>query len=340
MIQVTLFISKSDSRLEMITSRLNQVQAEHPHTLHIIDIEREAVLTDEFAEKAPVLDIGVYRLVGTFELKEIRFAFQKAESRLQEAQAKGNDVLAQRITEPLQMTKSDRVSHWFSNHYMMLVNGFMFLYVFLALLAPGLMKIGWETPAKVIYRVYSPLCHQLAYRSFFLFGEQAYYPRELANIEGVITYGEATGFHEHDVNTARAFMGNEHLGFKTALCQRDLAIYGLIFVFGLIFSSSGRKIKPLPWYVWLLLGIGPIGLDGFSQLLSQTGLALFSWIPLRESTPLFRVVTGGLFGLTSAWFGFPFLEESVKENRRDMELKTAIVSQIDRQTGQQTDQQT
>lgn len=328
MIQVTLFISKTDPQLDTITSRLNQVQDEHPHKLNIIDIDREAVLQSEFAEKAPLLDIGVYRLLQTFELEEIRFAFEKAESRLQEAQSKGNEVLVQRITEPLQMTKSDRASHWFSNNYMVLLNGVVFLYVFFALLAPMLMKVGWEGPAKVIYRVYSPLCHQLAYRNFFLFGEQVYYPRELAGLDGVITYGHATGLHENDINAARAFLGNETMGYKTALCQRDIAIYGMILVFGVLFSLSGRKIKPLPWYLWILLGLGPIGLDGFSQLLSQTGLAIFSWIPLRESTPLFRVVTGGLFGLMSAWFGFPYLEESIKENRREMHLKLAIVSQI------------
>jgi uncharacterized membrane protein len=116
-----------------------------------------------------------------------------------------------------------------------------------------------------------------------------------------------------------------------ALCQRDFAIYSALLIFGLIFSLSGKKIKPLPWYLWILFGLIPIGLDGFSQLLSQTGLGIFSWIPLRESTPLFRVVTGGLFGLASAWFAFPYLEESVLGNRRDMALKQAIDTQIKEQ---------
>ena len=263
-------------------------------------------------------------------------AFQKAESRLAEAQSMGNDVLAQRITQPLQLTKSDRASHWFSNHYMALANGFVFLYVFFALLAPGLMKIGWETPAKVIYRVYSPVCHQLAYRSFFLFGEQLFYPRELADVEGVLTFGQASGINENDVHASRHFLGNQTMGYKMALCQRDIAIYGLILIFGLIFSASGRKIKPIPWYLWVLFGLVPIGLDGFSQLLGQTGWAIFSWIPLRESTPLFRAITGGLFGLASAWFGYPYLEEAIGENRRDMQLKHAIATQINEQTDQNT----
>lgn len=328
MIQVTLFITEHDPRLKEITDSLKQVEDDFPHQLHVIYIDREEILKAEFENRAPVLDIGVYRLIKTFDIEEIRFAFEKAEERLQEAKGKGNEVLVQRITEPIKMTKSDQASRWFSNNYMFLVNGFVFLYVFLAIFAPTLMKIGLEVPGRVIYRLYSPLCHQLAYRSFFLFGEQTYYPSQLAGFEGVVTYGQATGFSENDVSTARGFIGNEVMGYKMALCQRDIAIYGAIFVFGLIFSLTGRKIKPLPWYLWIVIGLGPIGLDGFSQLLGQTGLGIFAWIPLRESTPLFRVVTGLLFGLASSWFGFPYLEESVLENRREMQLKNAIVSQM------------
>jgi len=139
---------------------------------------------------------------------------------------------------------------------------------------------------------------------------------------------EATGFDEYDLVTARQFVGNETLGYKMALCQRDIAIYGAILLFGLFFSISGKKIKPLPWYLWLIIGLGPIGLDGFSQLLSQTGLGIFNFLSLRESTPFLRSLTGGLFGLATAWFGFPYLEESVLDNRREMRLKHSITEQI------------
>jgi len=328
MIQVTLFIYGNDSRLLQIERYLSELQGEFPHQLNVVDISQDPVLVEAFNDKAPVLDVGMFRLIRTFEKEEIKYAFLKANERLHEAQSKGNEIMVRRITQSVQMNGADRFSRWFSRHYMVLLNGFTFLYLFFALLAPSFMKIGWERPAKIIYKIYSPLCHQLAFRSFFLFGEQPYYPRELAGVEGVITYGQATGLNENDVQAARNFLGNESLGYKMALCQRDMAIYGAIFVFGVIFSITGKKIKPLPWYLWILIGLGPIGLDGFSQLLSQTGLGIFGWLLLRESTPLLRSMTGLFFGLATAWFGFPYLEESVQENRLEMALKYAIVNQI------------
>jgi uncharacterized membrane protein len=327
-IQVVLYIDPSSELFDDLKKNLFAQQENYPHQLHVIDITKDDVLLKEFAEKAPVIDIGVYRLLWPFDKLKIQNAFEKADHRLQDAKSKGLGALVERITQPLQMTKTDRFSYWFSKHYMVLLNGFTFLYLFLAFLAPIFMHIGWDVPGKTAYKIYRPLCHQLAFRSFFIFGEQPYYPRELAGVEGVISYGRATGFNENDLNTAREFLGNETLGYKIALCQRDVAIYGAILIFGIIFSLSGRKIKPLPWYLWLVIGLGPIGLDGFSQLLSQINFGIFNWLPLRESTPLLRTFTGACFGLGTAWFGFPYLEESVLENRREMELKRAITDQI------------
>jgi len=324
----TLFVSGGDLRLGEIKKDFSELQEEFPHELHIVDIDQASILTEEFKDKAPVLDVGMFRLLEPFDKDDIRFAFTKAEERLQEAQAKGNEALVRRMTQPVSMTKADKFSHWFSRKYMVILNAFTFIYVFFAFLAPIFMKVGLQTPARVIYKVYSPLCHQLAFRSFFIFGEQLYYPRELAGMEGVITYGEATGFDEYDLVNARQFLGNDAMGYKLALCERDIAIYGAILLFGIVFSLSGKKIPTLPWVLWILIGLGPIGLDGFSQLLSQTGLAIFNWLPLRESTPFLRALTGGLFGLMTAWFGYPYLEESVQENRHDMQLKYAIIRQI------------
>ena len=327
MIQAKLYISGQDQNRTKILGWLAEVRKEHPCDLHVVDIDQAEVLKEEFSDKAPVLDVGVFRLVYPFDQAEITFGFQKAEDRLREAITKNNRSMVKRITEPLTFTKSDRFSRWMSSHFMLLLNAFTGLYVLLAFMAPMLMKVGLEAPANTLYKMYSVTCHQLAFRSFFLFGEQPYYPRALAGIDGVVTYGQATGFDENDLQTARDFLGNDAMGYKVALCERDIALYSALFLFGVVFALTGRKIKPLHWILWVVIGLGPIGLDGFSQLLSQTGLGIFSWLPLRESTPFLRVLTGACFGLATAWFGYPYIEESVQESRRDMDLKYAVYEQ-------------
>jgi uncharacterized membrane protein len=66
----------------------------------------------------------------------------------------------------------------------------------------------------------------------------------------------------------------------------------------------------------MLIGLGPIGLDGVSQILSQFNLTwLAQVLPYRESTPFLRVLTGSLFGFGTAWFAFPNIEDSMRETR-------------------------
>jgi uncharacterized membrane protein len=174
----------------------------------------------------------------------------------------------------------------------------------------------------LIYRSYGLVCHQLAYRSFFLFGEQGVYPRAAAGVPEILTYSQATGLGEsntsEDLYAARDFVGNRQVGYKVALCERDVWIYGSILIFGLLYSLTGRRIPPLPWYLWILIGILPIALDGVSQLLSQPP---FNFFPFRESTPLLRSLTGFLFGFTTAWFGYPMVEEGMRDTRQVMAKK-------------------
>jgi len=197
----------------------------------------------------------------------------------------------------------------------------------LPFLAPILMKAGAELPAKAIYTIYTPLCHQLPYRSWFLFGEQAYYPRELAKIPNVMTYEQVTGLSAEDVITGRAFVGNETLGYKVALCERDIAMYASLTLAGIIFEINRRKMKSIPWYAWILFGLVPIGLDGFSQLPGLLS-GMPGWMVMRESTPVIRTITGVLFGLSTGWYLFPMFEESMMETRRVMANKLAIVNRI------------
>jgi uncharacterized membrane protein len=110
------------------------------------------------------------------------------------------------------------------------------------------------------------------------------------------------------------------MGYKTTLCERDIAIYSALFFGGLAFTQVRRRLRPIPIWLYVLLGIAPIGIDGLSQLL---GNAPFNLWPPRETLPIFRVVTGALFGLANVWLGFPYLELSMRETRDQILAKLA-----------------
>ena len=203
------------------------------------------------------------------------------------------------------------------------------LYATLPFVAPTLMKIGWTAPANALYTLYSPMCHQFAFRSIFLYGEQNFYPREIvgtdlrpyeayaAEIEELNPGIAPTDFSLDFFMPARAFRGNEQMGYKTTLCARDVAIYLAMFMGGLIYALPPvrKRLRPIPLWIYVIAGLGPIGLDGFSQLLSYEP---FNFWTVRETAPFFRVATGAMFGLMNAWLAFPYLERAMWDTRRDI----------------------
>jgi uncharacterized membrane protein/glutaredoxin len=307
MVEVTLYTRKDCHLCDEALKYLEELQSSVPHHLMILDVDSDIKLQNLYGSTVPVVLIGPYKLSAPIDKKDLEISLKAIQhSRQQEAKL-DREIEEGRLQIPVSWTKADGFSLWLSRHYLALFNIFVFIYLGVPFLAPVLMKVGAKAPAEVIYHAYSYVCHQFAFRSWFLFGEQAIYPRAEAGISGVIPYQQATGLNGADLLAARAFTGDPQLGYKVALCERDVAIYGGILLFGLLFALFRRRIKSIHWVLWILIGILPIGLDGFSQLFSQPPLSI---IPFRESTPFLRTLTGLLFGLITAWFGYPYVEES------------------------------
>jgi uncharacterized membrane protein len=223
----------------------------------------------------------------------------------------------------------------FARNWLKVALTILAIYVTLPFVAPTLMEIGAETPAKVIYTLYSPFCHQFAFRSFFLYGDQIVYPRENAGtgytpFEAYVR--DLPEFKDVDLNTfelpliksARSFYGNDQIGYKLTLCERDIFIYLALFGSGLLYAIPyvRQRIRPAPFWLYIFFGLGPIGIDGFSQLF---GYPPFNFWSPRETLPIFRVVTGAIFGFMSGWLGFPYLDRSLRDTRRVIEAKLARV---------------
>lgn len=323
MLNVTLYTQKNNPACDQIKNDLTELQSQFPHRLIEVDIDSDELLKAKYNKVVPVLEAGPFTLKGAVTKQKLQMTLGAASDRKNQLEKLEDPIYKMRIEKGKTVTTGDKISFWISKRYLLLLNLFMLFYVGLPMLAPTLMWLGLDAPANVIYRMYKPLCHQFAFRSFFLYGEQPYYPLAEANVANVKTFEEVSGITNLDDPysatrfEARNFIGNETMGYKMALCERDVAIYLAILGFGIVFGLTGRKAKSLHWLAWILLGIAPIGLDGFSQLFSQ-----FEWqwlssiIPYRESTPFLRSLTGGLFGLFTAWFAYPNIEESMNETRQ------------------------
>jgi uncharacterized membrane protein len=250
---------------------------------------------------------------------------------------------------------------WITRHWAELAILGLFIYVSLPFIAPTLLKVGATGPANALYTLYSPLCHQFAFRSMFIFGEQTFYPREAVGAQGLTSFDDRaassstfidlyTSMRRNDIarnqsqavadnyqfggeaelsewnntlmSAARRFRGDEQMGYKVALCARDIAIYGAMVVGGVGFLLARKRLRPAPIVLYALLGLGPIGLDGFSQLLSYPPFELWA---TRETLPEMRMLTGALFGLMNIWLAFPYIEQSMQESAQRIEDMVAAI---------------
>lgn len=331
MLNVTLFTRKDCKLCDEVKTELEELKSQYPHRLVEVDIDSDAALAAKFGQVIPVVEVGPYSLKAPITRQKLQMTLGAAFDRKNQLEELDDPVYKQRVKKGQSVTTGDRISFGIAKNYLLILNLFMFFYVGLPFLAPTLMQLGAETPANIIYRIYKPLCHQFAFRSFFLFGEQPFYPLAEANVSGYKTFEEVSGIQNLDDPysftrfEARNYIGNETVGYKVTLCERDIAIYAAILLFGIVFGLTGRRFKSLHWMWWILLGLGPIGLDGFSQLFSQFNWEwLASIVPYRESTPYLRVLTGALFGLATAWFAYPNIEESMRETRQYYIKKFAV----------------
>lgn len=247
---------------------------------------------------------------------------------------------------------------------------FLGVYVSLPWIAPTLMRLGLEGPAQVIYTLYRPMCHQFAFRTFFLYGEQPVYPladvitatggdlrpleyyvgrsripsemganllpqppfdvKVLPYYAGIVIPPDiastanlsrlaAGNFAEFQIRSAQ-YVGNPQMGYKMTICERDIAIYTALFIGGVIYSVPRvrRRLRPIPLWLFFILAVAPIGIDGFSQWFGYPPLQLW---PVRETMPVFRVLTGALFGIGVAWLGFPHINDAMRDTQEEIEHK-------------------
>ena len=171
-------------------------------------------------------------------------------------------------------------------HWLTLVNVAVFIFIVPILLYPLLMSTGspfLESVASAILFAYHATCHQLPERSLFIFG------------------------------------------YKMAVCSRCFAIYTAFLAGGLLFYFLRNRLKPWDIKLYIILCI-PMAIDGFAQLFGvpiprgfdANGLV---WSTLSNNG--LRVITGAIFGLASALFTLPYMQEIFEMEEQDQKERAS-----------------
>jgi uncharacterized membrane protein len=207
------------------------------------------------------------------------------------------------------------------------------LWVLLPFVAPVLMNIGLSGAGQALYFFYSFFCHQLPERSLFLFGQKTMY--SLNEIQ-------AAWQSSIDPFVLRKFLGNETMGWKIAWSDRMISFYTSVWLFALILLPFRQKVKPIPWWGFVLF-LFPIVVDGGTHMLSDLAgigqgfrdsnqwlaaltnnslsASFYAGNALGSFNSWMRLITGLLAGLGIVWFVFPYIFQAEVLNKQLNELK-------------------
>jgi uncharacterized membrane protein len=190
-------------------------------------------------------------------------------------------------------------------------------------LAPILMHAGLDGAAKVIYFIYSWLCHQLPERSYFLFG--SHFTHSLAEIQKAWQ-------HTNNPVILRQFIGSTAMGWKVAWSDRMVSMFTSLWLFGFLWWPLRHKLRVLP--LWgLILFLLPMAIDGSSHFVSDlAGIGqgfrygnlwlveitrhlfptyFYSGETFGTFNSLIRLLTGILFGMGIVWYTYPYLDHVI-----------------------------
>src|SRR5512143_2511151 len=194
LLNVTLYGRPECKLCDEVREHLNRLQAKFPHRLAEVNIDSDPVLQKKYFDQIPVVQVGPYELKAPITPQALEMTLGAASDRRGQLSEVGGDAYREKLRKSQTVGGGDRVYVWIARHYLAVLNLAIFLYVGLPFLAPTLMKLNEQGLGRLIYTIYSPLCHQFAFRSFFLFGEQPYYPLKEAGLRDVKSFDQVSNF--------------------------------------------------------------------------------------------------------------------------------------------------
>lgn len=175
-------------------------------------------------------------------------------------------------------------------------------FIALAVAAP-LLAFENESAAKIIYNAYSPFCHQKLSRSFCVFNNAGFSVSDCTPQTGVFIQG--------DNRLIKAIIDGK-VGYKIAICSRDIGLYGMIVGAALVYPLFRKwDSREMPPAIYFILALVPIGIDGTLQVLGSFGLFGIAY----ESTNMMRFLSGGLAGTAVSFYLIPLMMNLIDKSR-------------------------
>lgn len=236
------------------------------------------------------------------------------------------------------------MQNYLMRHWLMMFIIIFGIFNILPFLAPVLMYTGWESGGNLVYTAYGPFCHQMAQRSFFLFGDQF-----MLNADELPV--ALTGQAGIDTLKLRNFRGSEITGWKVAWSDRMVYLYGSFWLAGIAYYLLSRRkpLQPIRFLIFIL-SIVPLALDGSTHFVSDfegltegfrytndwlatlTAHALpasfYAGDAFGSFNSLMRLVSGVMLGFGTVFYAFPIIDRRVGEIKHYLHYKEQAYAKI------------
>ncbi len=141
---------------------------------------------------------------------------------------------------------------WSLRHWLLIVNTLVLVYAGLPWLAPLAQASGYPRLGRLLFAIYTPLCHQIPERSFFLYGYQvAFCHRDTALYTGLFAGGLLFGLARRWVRPAPLRVG----GLLLLPILLDGGMHLIEDVLGVGLRGGGDTVGSLNFWLRLATGL-------------------------------------------------------------------------------------
>jgi uncharacterized membrane protein len=161
-------------------------------------------------------------------------------------------AMADPTFSPTLQQRLDKAVQWGLRHWLLLVNSGAILYAGLPWLSPLAKASGHPLIGELLFRIYTPLCHQLPERSFFVCGHQVgFCHRCVAMYSAIVAAGLLFGLLRRRIQPTSLKIGG--------LLLLPILIDGLTHMVddlsGLGFRGGGDAIGTLNFWLRMITGV-------------------------------------------------------------------------------------